>query len=676
MTAILAIATMMCVNAREADYDGQWVMSADGKYYTAANFSDANLVAALQDYFQNTYYVKYPGCTGDNVIPLEAAQPIYENEQYPNADTDPRFVRISLQNKGISDLHGLGILKYSLSTLDITGNNISTIDMSGNLNITKVVANQNPVSTVDVQGCNFLQTFHLINVATSPSPLTSLYLTGTAVNELKIDYSNLSSVTCTPTLKLCYIFNSPNLKGIDVTGCPDLSVLSLRSCDITGTINVSQNPKLKELWCDVNKKITSLDITNNILLEDLHADNCAITGYVDVSKNCNLDTVYLNNNKITGPLEFNSPALLYVNCGYNTNLGGLSFTDCRNLNEVAASYCNNNPYITFSGETGLKKLRVSNNQKITSLDLSTIPQLTNLEADNCYNVSEFAIENCPDLTQIMCSYSKITELDMSKNFKLTNVQARNCTGLTSLDFSHLLMQYIMVDRCNLYTLKFGDLSKIRYLYFDNNNLTAIDLSGLPATTTPTSLWSHDNWDYYHCGYAGQHKGKDLHYMRIGGTSPKTDDPDNADHLMDNFFVNKNQFTVSRVVSWDSNVTPYVDETAEENAGMKAPARIAASDVNSDFLLVDDIEQKFTYTYDTHCPNEKYRYLQFAMQPIPNNGIVNGIVTAIEDIATDVYPVSTVYYNLAGQASSTPHKGVNIEVTTMSDGATCTTKSMK
>ncbi|MBQ0121343.1 MAG: hypothetical protein KBT13_09555, partial [Bacteroidales bacterium] len=130
--------------------------------------------------------------------------------------------------------------------------------------------------------------------------------------------------------------------------------------------------------------------------------------------------------------------------------------------------------------------------------------------------------------------------------------------------------------------------------------------------------------------------------------------------------------VSRVVSWDSNVTPYVDETAEENAGMKAPARIAASEVNSDFLLVDDIEQKFTYTYDTNCPNEKYRYLPFAMKPISNKGII----TAIEDIATDVYPVSTVYYNLAGQASSTPHKGVNIEVTTMSDGATCTTKSMK
>lgn len=676
LTAILAIATMMCVNAREADYDGRWVMSADGKYYTAANFNDANLVAALQDYFQNTYYVKYPECTGDNVIPLEAAQPIYETEQYPNVDTDPRFVRISLQNKGISNLHGLGILKYSLSTLDITGNNVSTLDMSGNLNITKVVANQNPVSTVDVQGCNFLQTFYLENAATSPSPLTSLDLTGTAVNELRIDYSNLSSVTCTPTLILCYIFNSPNLTGIDVTGCPDLNTLSLRSCDITGTINVSQNPKLETLWCDVNKKITSLDITNNILLRELHADKCAITGNVDVSNNSNLYTVFLNNNKITGPLEFNSPILYTVDCSSNPNLGGLSFTNCHDLYSVNADYCNNNPYITFTGETGIKILHAQYNQKITSLDLSTVPQLTNLVIDNCFEIRELAIENCPNLVQVMCSRTKITELDMSKNPKLTNVQARNCTGLTSLDFSHLQMEYVMVDHCNLYTLKFGDLSKIQIIYFEDNHLTSVDLSGIPATRNMSYFTYKDNWDYYHCGYAGQHKGKDLHYMRVGGTSPKTDDPDNADHLMDNFFVNKNQFTVSRVVSWDSNVTPYVDETAEENAGMKAPARIAASDVNSDFLLVDDIEQKFTYTYDTHCPNEKYRYLPFAMQPIPNNGIVNGIVTAIEDIATDVYPVSTVYYNLAGQASSTPHKGVNIEVTTMSDGATCTTKSMK
>ncbi|MBQ0120096.1 MAG: hypothetical protein KBT13_03095, partial [Bacteroidales bacterium] len=293
LTAILAIATMMCVNAREADYDGKWVMSDDGKYYTAANFSDANLVAALQDYFQNTYYEKYPECTGDNVIPLEAAQPIYETEQYPNADTDPRFVRICLQNKGISDLHGLGILKYSLSTLDITGNNVSTIDMSGNPSITEVVANNNPVSTVDVLGCSALQKFYLENAATSPSPLSSLNLTSTAVTDLKISYSNLSSVICASTLKLCYIRYAANLKGIDVTDCPDLNTLSLTGCDITGTVNVSQNPKLETLWCNENKNITSLDITNNILLRELHADKCAITGNVDVSNNSNLYKVYL-----------------------------------------------------------------------------------------------------------------------------------------------------------------------------------------------------------------------------------------------------------------------------------------------------------------------------------------------------------------------------------------------
>lgn len=667
LNAILAIATVICVNAREADYDGQWTLSADGQYYTAANFNDANLVAALQDYFQNTYYVKYPGCTGDNVIPLEVAQPIYENEQYPNVDTDPRFVRLNLQNKGISNLHGLGILKYSLSTLDITGNNVSTIDMSGNLGITRVVANNNPVSTVDVQGCSALQIFYLENAATSPSPLTSLDLTGTAVTDLKISYSNLSSVTCASTLKLCYIRYAANLKGIDVTGCPDLNTLSLTGCDITGTVNVSQNLKLETLWCNENKKITSLDIKNNILLRDLHADNCAITGNVDVSQNSNLYTVYLNNNKITGPLEFNSPILYTVDCSSNPNLGGLSFTDCHDLYSVNANYCNYNPYVTFTGETGLKILNLLWNMKIPSVDLSTVPQLTNLNCDNCMEITELAIENCPNLVQVMCSNSKVTELDMSKNFKLTNVQTRNCKGLTSLDFSHLKMQYVEVDNCDLYTLKFGDLSDIRYLYFDRNHLTAIDLSGLPATKNLGSYFKYtDNWDYYQCGYAGKHKGKDLHYMRVGGTS-SAEDPDNADHLMDNFFVDKNQFTVSRVVSWDSNVTPYVDESA----GMKAPARIAASEVNSDFLIVDDINKKFTYTYDTHCPNENYRYLQFAMQPIPSNGVV----TAIEDIATDVYPVSTVYYNLAGQASNTPHNGVNIEVTTMSDGATVTTKAV-
>ena len=54
-----------------------------------------------------------------------------------------------------------------------------------------------------------------------------------------------------------------------------------------------------------------------------------------------------------------------------------------------------------------------------------------------------------------------------------------------------------------------------------------------------------------------------------------------------------------------------------------------------------------------------------------------VATGIDGITTaQATPVSEVYYNVMGVASTRPHPGMNVVVTTLSDGSRLTTKMMK
>ena len=54
-----------------------------------------------------------------------------------------------------------------------------------------------------------------------------------------------------------------------------------------------------------------------------------------------------------------------------------------------------------------------------------------------------------------------------------------------------------------------------------------------------------------------------------------------------------------------------------------------------------------------------------------------VATGIDGLTTvQATPVNVVYYNVMGQASAQPHTGMNVVVTTLSDGSRLTTKMMK
>ena len=70
--------------------------------------------------------------------------------------------------------------------------------------------------------------------------------------------------------------------------------------------------------------------------------------------------------------------------------------------------------------------------------------------------------------------------------------------------------------------------------------------------------------------------------------------------------------------------------------------------------------------------QENKYMVF---PLSIDG-TTGVVTAVDELAAKAQPVSTTYVNTAGQVSSKPWSGVNIVVTTMSDGSNRVSKVLR
>jgi Leucine-rich repeat (LRR) protein len=178
-----------------------------------------------------------------------------------------------------------------------------------------------------------------------------------------------------------------NVYGADITklDCDDEQVNS---------IDVSQNPYLKELDCAENQ-ITSLDVSNNPALVELECQE----------------------NKLE-QLKLNA-ALTKVNCSQN-KLTTLDISPCVALKEID---CQKNQLTKLKLNTAtnvaLQKLKCRYNQ-LTSLDVSNSKSL--LEIDCVENkLTALLVNNCTALDMVYCSKNKLKTLDLSQTPALRRV---------------------------------------------------------------------------------------------------------------------------------------------------------------------------------------------------------------------------------------------------------------
>ena len=271
--------------------------------------------------------------------------------------------------------------------------------------------------------------------------------------------------------------NTNLLTGLDVSCLPELRSLSFANFYNDGSsipyrerdgnrvrnIDLSRNPLLEELYCDVND-MDSLDISGNTLLSFLDCGGNNFTA-LDVSNNTKLKTLICWGNQLAS-----------VDVSHNTELDFLN--------------CGHNPMIVAD---------VSKNLKLRYLDVG-LSLLTSLD-----------VSHNTMLEYLECGSNSLTALDVSHNTALKELRFSWGNKITDIDLSRL-PNLISLD-CIANSIERLDLSHnplLESLHCENNLLTALDVTGLP-NLRDLSFGNHSPW---YDGDPRDHVGNRIHSVDI------------------------------------------------------------------------------------------------------------------------------------------------------------------
>jgi hypothetical protein len=233
------------------------------------------------------------------------------------------------------------------------------------------------------------------------------------------------------------------------------------------------------------------------------------------------------------------------------------------------------------------------------------------------------VTNNKALKTLNCGFNQISTLDLSQN-PLIAMLSCQMNKLTSLDLSNCTLRSVVISNQKV---AIGPVIK----YIDSGKC------------------------YYYVSLEESIEGQPSFIDRVHileGTTSETFVP----------------FDLSRV-SWTSGCEVF------HGTKQGAPRRVDLSDglqpdrIQGDVLLLDADAAVFAYEYDTNNANAGKMRVIMSWDP-------SEIITAIDDVQTDATPVSVRYLNAAGMSANEPWQGVNIVVTTLSDGSQTVTKVMK
>ena len=347
---------------------------------------------------------------------------------------------------------------------------------------------------------------NLVGLFSDNNNLTKLPTLPSSLEVLHCDNNKLTSLseisTCAETLEYLHCSKN-NFTSMNISNMPRLRELWFEHCAELTDFTCQNNPKLQSLYIEGCTKLTSLFCPNNHLA----------TIYI---KGCTaLKNVRCHNNiirKIDNLGSCTSLTYLYCNNNYIERFDALPAS----LQEID---CNRNLLSTLPSLPGsLQKLYCSHNE------LRVLPTLpVSLKELNCSNNQIKELPTLPNsLKWLDCSDNQIKELPTlpdnievvicSKNFISGNVLANSRTKLTTLDMSNnpsikligvdydLALTTLGIEGCTgLKTLSMGNVpsfnfsnltlpSALEKFSCDNNNLTA--LPALPESLK--TLYCYNN----------------------------------------------------------------------------------------------------------------------------------------------------------------------------------------
>jgi len=252
--------------------------------------------------------------------------------------------------------------------------------------------------------------------------------------------------------------NNNGLDDLNITTLTNLKILNIENDLIRGTIDISKNAALEELYAGTND-FKSLDVTQNINLKKLDLIYNKLTE-IDLSNNIQL--TYLN---FTNGSSLANSKLTTIDISKNTLLqelylqGNLLSTIdvSKNINLTKLLIPNNNlSSIDVSNNLMLNTLGVSNNN-LSSLNISMLESLLffSSKGNNLHCVSVFDVDfanqnwktnsdentifstNCDDLVYVPDNNFEQALIDLGYDTVLDDyVNKQNILNVTSLDVSN------------------------------------------------------------------------------------------------------------------------------------------------------------------------------------------------------------------------------------------------
>lgn len=174
-----------------------------------------------------------------------------------------------------------------------------------------------------------------------------------------------------------------NLKSIDVSKCPKLSIIHISKNPNLSSLDLSKNKRVKDISCE-KCGLTELKL-NSTIIEKLFCDENKLTS-IDLSKAIGIKTLHANKNKIS---ELKLPELA-------SNLSDLSMSD----NKIDA--------IDISEFTALSSINLANNN-LKSLDITNNDKLYSCIITGNEDMTEFIFDMSmnTNLHWIECKNTKI-----------------------------------------------------------------------------------------------------------------------------------------------------------------------------------------------------------------------------------------------------------------------------
>lgn len=242
-----------------------------------------------------------------------------------------------LQLDGLSALSSLTLDENRIVALNLMAfNKLESFSINKNPDFnTAVFADDNVVSNVSMNDCDVAHFY-----AKSMPKLQYLSIENGSLQDITIDeyYPKLSTLN---------LNGNRGIQNIDVTLCPELTVLELANTSIAA-VNTTKNPKLTTLKLN-NTNLESLTLTFNKLISNLDVSNTKLKK-LNVSGLSRLRNIYVDNTDIAR-LDLTKKIYLSNVSASNTNIEFLDMHD-----EI--------------GYNSLKLLDLRNNKKMTAQTLN------------------------------------------------------------------------------------------------------------------------------------------------------------------------------------------------------------------------------------------------------------------------------------------------------------------